>query len=53
MTPTGQVEIAGPLDQRHLCYAMLGMAREILLTRAVKASEQKIQTPASGLVLPQ
>jgi len=43
---SGQVNLAGPLDNRMLCYALIDMAKEIMLMQALtKASESRIVVP--------
>ena len=44
---TMSIKVGGPLDQRVFCYAMLEMAREIMIKRGI---EQK-SASGSGLVV--
>lgn len=52
MTPDGQVLLSGPLDQRALCYGLLGMAHEILIQRGTDQRDRKVAAPSSGLLIP-
>ena len=38
---TGNTQVSGPIDNRMLCYAMLEMAKEIILKRGMGVEGEK------------
>jgi len=48
MTTDGQYQVSGPIDNKPLCYAMLGMARDMI---QVYESKPKVQAAPAGIDL--
>jgi hypothetical protein len=46
LTPTGQVTVTGPIEQRLLCYGLLEVARDVI--GAHNPTEQRIVPPPAG-----
>lgn len=47
---TGAFNVGGPIDNKLICYGLLGMARDAIDERAKQ--EQRLIQPANGLILP-
>lgn len=43
LTPTGQVTVTGPIEQRLLCYGLLQVARDVIAGH--QPAEQRIVAP--------
>jgi hypothetical protein len=48
----GRVSIEGPLDNRMLCYGMLGMATELVVNGAPRKNEEESRIVVPTLVGP-
>jgi hypothetical protein len=51
LSADGQVHVEGPLENRLLCYGLLGMAAEVVLERAIKGRGANLMVvpPMGGL----
>ena len=52
-TETRALNIDGPIQDRILCYGMLGMAMDIVHEFNIDEGRKAQDTPGSGLVIPQ
>lgn len=51
MTTDGQIQVAGPISDKILCYGLLAVAHDIIAAH-VTEPESKILTPPPGLSVP-